>query len=365
VVKVKTIINYAKEEIRSFEEFAFNDVDSLILSTLSYYNYDGDIPGLFSKSKVKLKDLNNIDFNKYLKFLTDKKRYKELFINVINNPRFNGLYLDNYYERENKEEEIGFKALTFESDKFIYVSFMGTKASLISWKEDFNLCYLSPLPSQKLALKYLNKVMLETFKPVYVGGHSKGGNQAIYSCIHTPLINKIRIKKIFTHDGPGFPLKVFNSYRYKMIKEKISKTVPSTSIVGMLLYSREQYKVIKSKGIGINQHNPLNWNIKNSDFIYLNDTSWSSKHFDKTISNWINSIDREKKIAFINALFKILDDQNFKAEYISERKYLTMYNYVRKGLKDVDKETKEKVMYVFKQLIHYEKLNLLNSNDEN
>ena len=100
---------------------------------------------------------------------------------------------------------------------------------------------------KNLIIKYLNKVMLQTNKVVYVGGHSKGGNQAVYSSIHTNIINTLRIKKIFTHDGPGFPIKIFNSNRYKIIKNKISKTVPSTSIVGMLLYSREEYKIALEK----------------------------------------------------------------------------------------------------------------------
>ena len=360
---MKNIINYVKEERRSFKEFPFNDIDSLVLSTLAYFNYDNDVPKVFSKDKILLKDLKP-NYETYLKFLPDQKKYKMLLEHAIKNPRFNNLFLDNYYEKDDAKEEIGFKALTFESEDFIYISFMGTKASLASWKEDFNLCYLSPLPSQKLALRYLNKIMLETIKPIYVGGHSKGGNQAVYASIHTPLINKLRIKKIFNHDGPGFPKKVFNSYRYRLIKNKISKTVPSTSIVGMLLYSREPYKVIKASGIGVNQHNPFNINFKKNDFVYLNDLSWSSKHFDKTISNWINNLEKDKKITFINTLFDILDKQDFKAEYISQRKYITMYNTVRKGLKNVDNETKEKVMYVLKKLVYYEKLNLLNSDDD-
>ena len=361
---MKSIINYAKDEQRNFTEFVFNDVDSLILSTLAYYNFENVVPKIFSKDKIKLKDIpSNIE--EYLMYMPNKKGYKELFSAVIKNPRFNELFLDNYYERDNVEEEIGFKALTFEAPDFIYISYMGTKASLISWKEDFKLCYLSPLPSQKMALRYLNKISLETIKPIYLGGHSKGGNQAVYAAIHTSILNKIRIKKIFTHDGPGFPLKVFNSLRYKMIKNKISKTVPSSSIVGMLLYSRESYKVIKASGVSINQHCALNWHIKNSDFVYLNDLSWSSKHFDKTISNWINSLDKKRKEDFINALYEILENENFDAKKIGEGKYLSIYNTIRKGLKNVDKETKEKIMYVAKRLIYYERLNILNSDDEN
>ena len=360
---MKSIINYAKEETRSFSEFEFNDVDSLILSTISYLDLSEVVPSLFSFSKVALKDINVNNIDHYFKDIPDWKKYRDLFLNLVKNPRFNNFLLDNYYEKESLEEEIGFKALTFECNDFIYVCYMGTRtASLISWKEDFNLAYLCPVPSQKLALRYLNKVMLETTKKVYVGGHSKGGNLAIYASMNTNILNRFRIKKIYSHDGPGFIKKVSESRRYNKIKNKISKTVPTNSIFGMLFYSKVDYKVIKSSGIGINQHSPLNWNIQDSDFIYQKQTSKASKHLDKTVSNWLESIDDKKKKDFIDALFSILLSDDFDGKYLSNRNYLKMINGIRKGFNNIDKETKEMIIEVIKLLIEQEKITLLNSN---
>ena len=131
----------------------------------------------------------------------------------------------------------------------------------------------------------------------------------------------------------------------------------------MLLYTRESYKVIKSNGIGINQHSPLNWNIKNSDFVYLKDLSWSSKHFDKTISNWINGLTKEQKVKFIDGLFSILQNSDFDPMNIPNKNYIKMYSAIRRGLKDLDDEAREMIVTVFKKLVYYEKLNLLNSNE--
>ena len=361
---MKTIINYAKEETRTFKDYPFNDVDSLILSTISYYDLSSLVPNLFSKDKYLIKDIDLKNIDLYVLDLPDKKRHKSLLTNIVNNPRFNNLYLDNYYEKESVEEEIGFKALTIESNDFIYVSYMGTKTiSIISWKEDFNLAYLCPVPSQKLAVKYLNKVMLETYKKVYVGGHSKGGNLAIYASMNTFLINKFRIKKIYSHDGPGFLKKVFDSRKYNKIKNKISKTVPTNSIVGMLFYTKEDYKIIKSSGIGVNQHSPLNWNVLNNNFIYQKDLSWSSKHLDKTLSNWLDNISDIKKKEFIDALFSILLSDDFDSKYISNKNYLKMINALRKGLNNIDKDSKDMIIDVLKKLIEQKKLNILNSNE--
>ena len=361
---MKTIVNYAKEETRSFEELPFNDVDSLILSSIVYLDMKGDIPELFSKGNILLKDLDVNKFEYYARELTDRKKYISLIKNVVKNPRYNNLRLDNYYEKESIEEVMGFKAMTFEDTDFIYVAYMGTRtASMISWKEDFNLAIKSPLPSQKLACRYLDKVMLETLKPIYVGGHSKGGNLAIYSSMHTFLINKLRIKKIFNHDGPGFMKQIIESRRYKSIKNKISKTLPSGSIFGVLLYSDEPQRVIKSSGIGVNQHSPLNWYIKNGDFVYLKDLSWATKQFDKSMSDWVEGLSEEEMTRFIDALFSILLSDEFDPLAVPNRNYIKMFTSVRKVLKDMDNETKDMLLEVIKRFVEATKNNILNSND--
>ena len=114
----------------------------------------------------------------------------------------------------------------------------------------------------------------------------------------------------------------------------------------------------------MNQHSPLNWAVKNGDFVYLKDLSWSSKHFDKTISNWINNLNKEQKIKFIDGLFATLQNSDFDPMNIPNKNYLKMYSTIRKGLKDLDEETREMVVEVFKKLVYYEKLNLLNSDEK-
>ena len=350
---MKTIINYANDERRSFKDYPFNDVDSLILSTLTYYDYGSSIPTLFSKGKLQIKD---ITVNKnHVNSLGDKKKYLKLLENVVNNPRFNEMYMDNYYEKESIEEEVCFKAITFEDNDFMYVSYMGTGYHLISWKEDFMLSYLKHVPAQKLAVKYLNKVMLGTLKPIFVGGHSKGGNLALYASMNTLWLNKLRIKRIFSHDGPGFSKKVCQSGKYKSIKRKIHKTVPATSIVGMLFDSIEEYKVIKASGRGFNQHSPINWLVKESNFIYLKTRSKTSKIIDKRVSNWIDNLSKEDRIKFTECLFEALEKGGFDAMFIANRSYLSMIRTVRKGLKNVDDETREIIVDIVKRLFAFKK----------
>ena len=53
------------------------------------------------------------------------------------------------------------------------------------------MSFISPVPSQEDAVKYLNATCSYIRGRLYVGGHSKGGNLAIYSAINC---NK-RVKK--------------------------------------------------------------------------------------------------------------------------------------------------------------------------
>ena len=346
---MRSIVYYSKNERRSFKEFPLTNVDSLVFSILAYYDFD-DIPTLFSCGKKQIKDIDLSKANEYVKLLGDRKKYINLLTNIVNNPRYNNLYLDNYYEKESIEDEMQFKALTIENDDFMYVSFMGTKASLISWKEDFNMAYLYPIPSQKLAVKYLNRVMLETTKRIYVGGHSKGGNLAVYASSKTFFFNQLRIKKIFSHDGPGFLKEFLKSKKYHFIRNKIDKTIPATSIVGTLFYSDEPYRVIKASGIGPAQHTPVNWLVERDEFVYLDDTSKMSKRFDSAITNWLDSLTIDERISFVNSLYKALSDNNFDALNITEKKYFKIYSSFRKSMKDLDENHKQMIMEILKRL---------------
>ena len=360
---MKSIVYYVKNETRSFKDHPITNVDSLVFSILSYYDFD-DVPGLFSHGKKQLKDIDVRKVKDYIKFLGDKKKYTKFLTNIVNNPRFNTMYLDNYYEKESLDEEMQFKAVTVENDDFMYVSFMGTKASLLSWKEDFNMAYTYPIPSQKLALKYLNRVMLETTKRIYVGGHSKGGNLAIYASSKTFFFNQLRIKKVFSHDGPGFVKEFFQSKKYFLIKNKIDRTIPATSIVGTLFYSDENFRIIKASGIGPAQHTPVNWLVDKDSFVYLNDTSTASKHFDSAVSKWLESLTIDERINFINTVYEALSENGFDALNITEKKYFKIYSSIRKSIKGLDEKKKKMVVDLLKRLAYYEKLNITKNKNE-
>ncbi|MBQ4347238.1 MAG: DUF2974 domain-containing protein, partial [Firmicutes bacterium] len=81
--------------------------------------------------------------------------------------------------------------------------FRGTDHSLVGWKENFNMSYEDVVPSQRDAMYYLDKMAQEYKGNIRLGGHSKGGNLAIYAAAHCRVKVRERIFAIYNNDGPG------------------------------------------------------------------------------------------------------------------------------------------------------------------
>ena len=70
---MKNIIDYSKTNLYTFSEKRFNNVDSLILSQLSYINFDNLVGSITAnKSPLTFKDLLN---PKYFNKMFKKKYY--------------------------------------------------------------------------------------------------------------------------------------------------------------------------------------------------------------------------------------------------------------------------------------------------
>lgn len=309
------ILNYLEENYETFEEREMCDIDSLIFSQLSYLFFDGMIPELSEESKnISIKELLKIEkFSQIFSDLRYAHLNKELLFDVVASPRFRNVEVNYYINEVDYENEKQFSAMTFIlNDKLAYVAFRGTDNTFLGWKEDFNMSFMSPVPAQEQARKYLNKVSSLLKQDLFVGGHSKGGNLAVYASMKSYEDIKDRIIKIYNHDGPGFNEEIIKGLEYSMICDKISKTVPVESIIGMIMESKEKYIIVKSNESGILQHDPFSWEIVGKELDEAKDLANSAIVQKKAMSDWINSLDHEKKIVFVNTLYKVIDAMDSK-----------------------------------------------------
>lgn len=335
-------------------EKKFNTVDSLILSQVTNYFYDDLVSNLSNtKPPVYFKDLLKAEyFEKMFRSFISPKKNKQLLFALAASPRFRDIGINYYVSKTDSDEEKQFSATTFILNKeFAYLGFRGTDTTVVVWKEDFNMAFVSPIPSQLEGINYVNTVAKLLPHKLYIGGHSKGGNIAVYSAMNCKSNIKPRIEKIYSHDGPGFRKEVIKNDKFLSIKDKINKTIPYSSLVGILLENHEHYHVVKSSGVGgIMQHDPFWWEVGKDEFIYLDELSSKSKYVNKTLNAWLSQISDEKRKQFIDALFDILNST--KCETITDiaANWKTNLPIILDAIKHMDPEEKVLIMELFRQL---------------
>lgn len=353
---MKNIIDYVKTEFRTFDEFNLNSVDSLVFSQLSYVKIE-QVFNILKKSnnEVRIKDLLIAEkFDKMLKNTVEPEKMQELLFNLAASPRYRDIEIINCETNNDKMIEEQFSATTFKiKDKLAYIGFRGTDDTLVGWKEDFNMAYISPTPAQADAVKYAEKIAEDKDIKMYLGGHSKGGNLAVYASMKCNTKCKEKIEKIFSHDGLGFRKEDIESQDFKEIENKICKTIPKSSVIGMLLQNQEKYSIIKSNNHWIMQHAPFSWEVKDDDFIYETKLSNSAKLTDEAISKWIDNLTDEKRKKIADTIFNILyetDSDTFEEIVRNKRKNIPI---IISSIRNLDNETKQTIKEIFAMLYEY------------
>lgn len=338
------ILDYIKTNLKTISELTFNEIDSLILSQFCYLNFKNIIPSLEENMDgLQIKELYKMELFNQMINPTGKPELNQELLNLLSaSPRFREIKLNYHINIENEETQ--FSATTFIlNNNTIYIGIRGTDGTLVGWEEDFDLAFKSPIPSQIQSKLYIEKIIKKyPNHTIYIGGHSKGGNLAIYGAMMQK--NNSQIQKIFSHDGPGFSEDITKTNEYKKIEKKIFKTIPSSSLVGMLLESTHNYKIIKSSAhSGILQHDPYSWQIENNSFIEVEQLSKDAIFMNQTINQWLSQINQEKRALFVNTLFNILESteqDSFKDISKNWQKTIPM---MIESSKNLDKETKEEM----------------------
>lgn len=262
---MSNIFDYIKWRDIEFEKVEFNEVDNLILSRVSYFPFDKliskDEKITLKQAYEKLKEINND-----LRFL--QKEDMDFFPVLANSKRFGNIILSNYINKVEREKEKQFSAITITlPNELMYIAYRGTDNTIVGWKEDFNMSFQDFVPSQIDAVKYIEDVAKNSKNKLIIGGHSKGGNLAVYAATYCNKEIKDRILAVYNNDGPGFQENITNSKEYKEIISKIHTYLPQTSIIGRLLNHKEKCIIIKSTQKGIMQHDLYTWQVLGDKFI--------------------------------------------------------------------------------------------------
>lgn len=356
------IIDYAENMLETFEQKPFNSVDSLVLSQFTYLKFEQLVPTINENTPaVRIKELLKAEmFDSMFKNINDAENNRKLLFAVASSPRFRDIRMKHYVSRLDKVTEKQFAAVTYDlGDKTAYIAFRGTDSTLVGWKEDFNMAFISPVPSQEEGVQYLNAVMNRFIHPrkIFVGGHSKGGNIAVYAAMKCKQTVRNCIIRIFNHDGPGFKDSVFHSDDFMKIKDRIHKTLPESSLVGLLFQSHEAYSVVESSRRGIMQHDPFSWSVSSGDFIYADSVSDGALFMQTTLTQWLDQMTDEKRAQFVDTLFQLFGAIDGASENVFSLDWQKAALSLLAAYKNIDAETKKVLTDTISELV---KLSLKN-----
>lgn len=299
----------------SFEQSQFNEVDNLILACFSYVNLDG-ISAVTKQKGIGLKKLTK-EFMKLhtMKELEADKSFIRLapfmMMEMAKSVRFGKCVVRNYVNDIVTEAEQQFAAMEIVlEDGTSYVSFRGTDDTIIGWKEDFNLS-TGVVPAQKRAIEYLQKISEHTDGMLRVGGHSKGGNLAIYGSVMCKSAHE-KILEIYSNDGPGFSREFQELPETKEMMPKIIRIIPEYSIIGTLLEHEKEPVIVASSSKGLLQHDGFSWEVQGPALVRRDSLNKTALRFIEILHKWIDGMDMEQKRLLIEDLFATLQASGYE-----------------------------------------------------
>jgi len=328
------------------EKDGVNEIDVLVLSELVYFPFEKlsltstSAPISIHEACNQLLALPDIEQSVHLKDDID------LMHLLSESDRFCGMLITNFVNHFDVESQTQFAALTVQAnERLSFILFRGTDATLVGWKENFNMTFICPVPAQESAVDYLETIAGSLNGDLILGGHSKGGNLAMYAATFCNPVIKQRIVSINNFDGPGFDQKVILSEQYQRIRDKMSTYVPQSSIVGMLMEHEEQYIIVRSsQKVKYLQHDMFSWELERNHFSCLDSLTDTSQLIDHTIKGWVADLDLSQREKFVDALYSIISQTNARTIKDMEEKWFDSAVVIFSSIDSMDEETRKLIL---------------------
>ncbi|MBS7576243.1 MULTISPECIES: Mbeg1-like protein [unclassified Enterococcus] len=330
----------------SFAKNSFNEIDALILAQSAYF----DFSSFAYKSTYQLKDIVGSEMiTKMTEKTFNAHSNAKLLSAMIKSQRYRNITFRDFIDDKDLNQELQFSAITYQlTSAFSYIAIRGTDISFLGWKEDFNMAFLPQIPSQIAALAYVQQFCLQHKGQFAIGGHSKGGNLAVFAGIELSAKSRQRLTKIYNFDGPGFRSHEL-SYKSQLLRRLIYKVVPQGSIIG-ILFDLSELNIIRSYASGYWQHDPFSWSVNKMHFEGVAQLELPSKYLRETIPAWLEKVDNETKERVVSGLYQLLIDTGYQSVLEIEPFRLQNLKYMADELKKLPPETQSATLLLIKKL---------------
>ena len=326
----------------------FNEVDNLILAELSFVNFTGIVPGPGEGEGVPLHAAAEAFFRSHeggdmgMGVLVPDE-IPTLLRKMAECPRFREMKVNCFCDHLDVRKAEQFAAVTVElGDGSIYLSFRGTDDTIAGWKEDFLLGCQPEVPAQKKAVAYVKAVAAQyPRRKLMLGGHSKGGNLAVYGGVFVPLAIQRRISAVWSNDGPGFYGAVLETPQHARLEGRVHSIVPKSSVVGMLLEHEESYTVVDSDQVGLWQHDGFSWQVLGTGFVTLREVSRQGRRNDLALKEWVRRLPVDQREKFVDGLFEVLTASGATTLTDLKEDGFRAAGAMVRAMKDMEKDTRD------------------------
>ena len=296
----------------SFVERPFNEVDALILATLSYLDFTGIAPS--GDNAITLRDACEAlldqaagDLAPYVRSLAS---IDESFLRALAaSRRFGRLAMHDYVDVVDDACSLQFAALTVDlgacAPADAFVSFRGTDLTLTGWREDLMLSF-EVTEAQERARAYLERI-LDQGHTVLVGGHSKGGNLAAFAVAAADERLLDGVVRAWSFDGPGMDPAVMARGPLDAIGSRFRRVQPAYSVVGQLFDRADTpRRHVVSSADAMMQHDPMTWQVDRDALVFADGLDPAARRLDDALAAWLSDLDLDQRATFTAELFDIL-----------------------------------------------------------
>ncbi|MHA3066791.1 Mbeg1-like protein [Lacticaseibacillus saniviri] len=293
------MIQYATQTSQfTFESKSLTEVDAAIFAQAAYFDYSylnrhhfqrfGELTDTNVQSRVTERNWFPPKSHSLVMAMSHAARYRDVA-------------WQRYVQRTRQDTQEQFAAITFALGNQTYVvSFRGTTNSLVGWKEDFNMTFLQTVPAQVSAASYLQEQMTQFPGKYYLVGHSKGGNLAVYALQQLPIALQANVQHVYSFDGPG------SLPQQPLLEARITKLVPQTAIIGMLMTTQNNFEVVHSDASMFYQHDLFSWQVVGQAFERLPQTDWLSQYTQRMLTAWLATLQPDVRANILNNFYDIL-----------------------------------------------------------
>lgn len=327
----------------------FDALDALVLSQLVYLPMEGHLTYGRTTTIAQAWDFlrENVDPSGFDRF--QKKRWA-LFETCAGLARYQNWTLADYVNEIDTGREMQFSACTYRLPGGLScVAYRGTDLTVVGWKEDLNMSYMT-VPSQHEAAEYVLRAARKTGDALVLCGHSKGGNLSVYAAATTDASTRERIRRVYAFDAPGVDEETLHSRGYDLISSRIESFIPQSSVVGMLLNYHPVYTVVEAATIGILQHDAMTWQVENGAFVTLAGVDVTGRLTDETIHAWLAGMDMEERRFLVDTLYQVVDAA--QAELVTDlaTDWLESAGRMLEAIRGLDQKTRRNVLRLLHSL---------------